>query len=97
MSEEKKVIELTDEELEKVSGGTVVTANLFYKCNNCNHSWHALTIQSSAYNEAGSIYFDDDVEKTCPECGNNKCSRYISTDPQGYADICEMLRLSINN
>ena len=30
MSEEKKVIELTDEDLEKVSGGTVVTVNLFY-------------------------------------------------------------------
>ena len=32
MLEEKKVIKLTDEDLEKVSGGIVVTANLFYQC-----------------------------------------------------------------
>ena len=97
MSEENKIVELKEEELEKVSGGTVVTAYLFYQCGACSHGWHAATIQSPAYKDQSFYYLDCDVDKTCPVCGHNKCHRYIATNQTAYDYVCEALKLSTNN
>ena len=94
MSEEMKIVELKEEDLEKVTGGTVVTASLFYRCNKCGYRWLALTIQSSAYEDQLSYYFDPEVEKTCPECGKNNCMRFIATNSSAFAEVCKQLELS---
>ena len=94
MSEEMKIVELKEEDLEKVTGGTVITADIFYQCEDCHHSWHAATIQSPAYKDGVYPYIEYDVEKTCPACGYNKCYRYIATNPTTYDDVCEMIGLT---
>ena len=92
-----KIVELKEEDLEKVTGGTVITADIFYQCAGCGHGWHAATIQSAEYKDYYSYYTEYGVEKTCPACGFNRCHRYVATNPTTYGYVCEFLGLSTNN
>ena len=97
MSEEKRVIELTEEDLEKVSGGTDVTVFIFYLCTHCGNGWFSGKITSPAYKDIPGYELEQNVTKTCPKCGKDNCNRYITTSNGGNESVCLELGIKNNN